>query len=310
MAHVSEYEVSGVPGSELPQPQPPQAISPQALRSWLSVPLDELASRSRIPLTILPTPADVHRRFADDLFSELRDARVAGSELKLIVPVGPTGQYPLLAELVNDADLALDHVTFFGMDEWLDWQCRPLPLGHRFSLQGTFRRLFIDRLKPALRPDEARLIFPSSFSFEHQAPPLGQPGAIATTYGGFGYQGHLAFNEPPASRWTPITLAEFRASRTRIVPIAVDTLIAHSHRSLGGNAWGVPPMAVTLGMSELLAARRLRLYTDSGAWKQTILRILLFAEPTVDYPATLAGEHPDVHVVADEASAASPPADW
>ena len=38
-------------------------------------------------------------------------------------------------------------------------------------------------------------------------------------------------------------------------------------------------MAVTLGMKDLLSAKRIRLYTDGGAWKQTILRILLFAEP-------------------------------
>jgi hypothetical protein len=58
-------------------------------------------------------------------------------------------------------------------------------------------------------------------------------------------------------------------------------------------------MAVTLGMRDLLDAARIRLYTDGGAWKQTILRILLFSEPTVDYPVTLVHEHPDVHVVAD-----------
>jgi glucosamine-6-phosphate deaminase len=288
----------------------PGVLTPDSLRAWLAVPLGELAHRSRIPVTILPTPADVHRRFAGDLFTELAEARSAGEPLRLIVPVGPTGQYPLLAGLVNDASLELDHVTFFGMDEWLDWEGRPFPLTHRFSLQGTFRQLFIDRLKPALRPPESQLVFPSPFAFEHRVPPLGEPGAIATTYGGFGYQGHLAFNEPPGSRWSPVSLGQLRASRTRIVPLNVDTLIAHSHRSLGGNVWGIPPMAVTLGMSELLAARRLRLYTDSGAWKQTILRILLFADPTVDYPATLSAEHPDVHVVADEASAACPPADW
>ncbi len=87
----------------------------------------------------------------------------------------------------------------------------------------------------------------------------------------------------------------------------MDTIIAHSQRSLGGNVFGIPPMAITLGMSELLGARRIRLYTDGGAWKQTILRILLFAEPTVDYPVTLVHDHPDVRVVVDAESAACPP---
>lgn len=63
-------------------------------------------------------------------------------------------------------------------------------------------------------------------------------------------------------------------------------------------------------MKDLLASRRMRLYTDGGRWKQTILRILLFSEPTVDYPVTLVHDHPVVHVVVDEASAACPPTTW
>ena len=89
----------------------------------------------------------------------------------------------------------------------------------------------------------------------------------------------------------------------------MDTIIAHAQRRAGGNPFAVPPMSVTLGMRELLGARKLRLYLDTGEWKQTILRILLFSEPDVDYPATLVRDHPDVHVVADRASATSPPPD-
>jgi glucosamine-6-phosphate deaminase len=69
-------------------------------------------------------------------------------------------------------------------------------------------------------------------------------------------------------------------------------------------------MAVTLGMSELLGARRVHLYADSGAWKQTILRILLLAEPTSTYPVTLVTEHPDAAVIVDAATAAPPPTEW
>ena len=63
---------------------------------------------------------------------------------------------------------------------------------------------------------------------------------------------------------------------------------------------------ITIGMRELLGARRIRLYTETGSWKQTILRILLFSEPTVDYPVTLVHGHPDVEVIVDAASAACP----
>ena len=279
---------------------------PRELNEWLRIPPDELPARARLPLRILPTPQDVHQDFANTLFDELQEARQAGRELALIVPVGPTGQYPVLAARANEARLRLDHVTFFGMDNWLDWEGRLLPLDDSLSLEGTFHRLFLDRLHPALRPRPENVIFPTTTDIDRSKREIERRGGIETTYGGFGFQGHLAFNEPPSSRWTRVTLEQFRASRTRVLPVSVDTIIAHAERAAGGNAFAIPPMAITLGMAELLGAKRIRLYTDTGTWKRTILRILLFSEPDVDYPATLVQGHPDVEVVVDRASAECP----
>ncbi len=279
---------------------------PRELNEWLRIPPDELPARARLPLRILPTPQDVHQDFANTLFDELQEARRQGRELALIVPVGPTGQYPVLAARVNEARLRLDHVTFFGMDNWLDWEGRLLPPEDPLSLEGAFHRLFLDRLDVSLRPRPENVIFPTPLDLDKSSREIERRGGIATTYGGFGFQGHLAFNEPPSSRWTKVTLAQFRASRTRVVPVSVDTIIAHAERSAGGNVFAIPPMAITLGMAELLGAKRIRLYTDTGAWKRTILRILLFSEPDVDYPATLVQGHPDVEVVVDRASAECP----
>jgi glucosamine-6-phosphate deaminase len=283
------------------------AIDPDRLAEWLAIPPDELAARSPLGLTIVESREDLYRHFAQDMFDELAAAARAGEELSIIVPVGPRGHYGMLAGMINEARLDLGSVTFFGMDNWLDWQGRPLPLEHPFNLEGIFQREFLDLVADDLRPGEENVLFPSPFELDRPVAEIGRRGGVSTTYGGFGFQGHIAFNESPSTRWTPVTLAQLRDSTTRVLPIAVDTIIAHSQRSLGGNVFGIPPMGITLGMRELLGARRVRLYTDGGAWKQTILRILLFAEPTADYPVTLVNGHPDVHVVVDAASAACPP---
>jgi glucosamine-6-phosphate deaminase len=276
------------------------------LNEWLAIPPEELEARSSIPLRILPTKEDVHDAFADTMFRELTEAREAGKNLSIIVPVGPTGGYPVLARLINQARLPLDHVAFFGMDNWLDWQGRALPLDNPNNFEGQFHRLFVDRIEPALRPRPGDVIFPTPTDLDRSAREIEVRGGIATTYGGFGFQGHLAFNEPPSSRWTNISLEQFRDSMTRILPPSIDTIIAHAERSKGGNVFAVPSLAITLGMRELLSAKRIRLYTETGSWKQTILRILLFSEPTVDYPVTLVHGHPDVEVVVDSASALCP----
>jgi glucosamine-6-phosphate deaminase len=282
-------------------------LDPRRLDEWFAVPPEQLAERSPVPFLLLESREALHRRFADDIYSELEGARRAGVEVSLIVPLGPTGQYPILARRINDTGLALDHVTFFGMDEWLDWQGRPLPRDHAFSLEGAFQREFIALIEPGLRPRPENVIFPSPLALDRPAEEMARRGQVAATFGGVGFQGHIAFNEPPASRWTSVTVEQLRGSRTRVVPLAVDTIIAHAQRRVGGNTFAVPPLAVTLGMRELLSARRLRLYLDTGSWKQTILRILLFSEPDVDYPATLARDHVDLLVVADAETAACPP---
>jgi glucosamine-6-phosphate deaminase len=282
----------------------------RALAEWLAVPTSELADRSGVRIEILPTKADVHERFARDMFAELAEAAEQRREVAVIVPLGPKAHYPILAQLVNEAGLSLRHVSFFGMDQWLDWQARPLPWSHPLNLEAYFHRHFVELVDPALRPARENVVFPTVLALDRASDELERRGGASTTYGGFGFQGHLAFNEPPASRWTHVTLEELREGRTRVTPVSVDTIIAHAQRALGGNVFGVPPMAITLGMRDLLGARRIRLYTDGGAWKQTILRILLFAEPTVDYPVTLVREHPDLEIVCDAESAACPPSAW
>ena len=270
------------------------------------MPIDELESRARIPVELVDTAGDVHRIFANELWEEVSSAREAGREISLIVPLGPTGQYPLLAERINEEKLALDHVTVVGMDEWLDWQARPFDLDHPFSGEGRFHTLFLDLVHPELRPPAENIVFPSPLDLDRSAEELERRGNLVGTYGGVGFQGHIAFNEPPSSRWVSVSLDELRNSRTRVLAIAIDTLIAHAQRSAGGNVFAVPPMAVTPGMRELLGAQRVRLYIDTGSWKRTILRILLFGDPDVDYPVTLVHGHPDVRVVADRESAISP----
>lgn len=281
-------------------------VDTKLLNEWFAIPPDELCMRSRIPLRIVPTAEDVLRDFAETLFRELLEGREAGRDLSIIIPIGPTLQYPMLAERINQSGLALDHVTFFGMDDWLDWEGRLLPLADPRNFEGQFHRLFLDRVHPELRPRPDNVIFPTPTDLDRSAREIERRGTVSTTYGGVGFQGHLAFNEPPGSRWTAVSIEQLRQSRTRILPVSIDTTIVTAQRSAGGNVFAVPPLAVTLGMRELLAAKRIRLYPEPAPWKAAIVRILLFSEPTTEFPATLVHGHPDVEVVIDEASAQCP----
>ena len=65
-------------------------------------------------------------------------------------------------------------------------------------------------------------------------------------------------------------------------------------------------MAITLGMRELLSARRIRLYSETGAWKQTVIRLVIFGAVSPEIPASYVQEHPDALITVDTATAASP----
>jgi len=68
----------------------------------------------------------------------------------------------------------------------------------------------------------------------------------------------------------------------------------------------VPPMSVTLGVKECLSARKVRLFSDTGAWKQTALRVALFGPLTTEYPITLLQGHPDALITATVETASHP----
>jgi glucosamine-6-phosphate deaminase len=273
----------------------------------LSIPAEELPKTSKVRLGIVPDLHALYKHFARSIADEIQTRNAAGTLTRLILPVGPVGQYPLLVRMCNEERISWHNVYTFNMDEYLDWQGRPLPLDHPLSFEGYVRRTLFDQIDPELRIPEEQIHFPDPLNLDHISQRIAEVGGIDTCYGGIGYHGHLAFNEPPISRWYKLTPDEFRNSLTRVVPLAPETIVMNSIRATGGNPAALPPMAVTLGMRDILAARRLRLYCQGGHWQRTVLRIALLGKEDVDYPVTLAQGHPDYQIVTD-LNTAQPPA--
>jgi glucosamine-6-phosphate deaminase len=82
--------------------------------------------------------------------------------------------------------------------------------------------------------------------------------------------------------------------------------MALAQRTFGAAYQFVPPMSVTLGVKECLSAEKVRVYSDTGAWKATALRVALFSPPTVEYPMTLMQEHKDALITATLETATHP----
>jgi glucosamine-6-phosphate deaminase len=283
-------------------------LDPKDLFEWCRIPAGELENHpdAKVRMKVLDTADDVHRYIARGMVDEVKRNNAKGNPTRWILPCGPTKQYSYFVKLVNKEGVSLKNVHIFHMDDFLDWQGRRLPLDHPFSYEGWMRRNFYAPVNPELAVPEAQRHFPDIYAIEAISREIDQAGGIDTMYGGIGYRGHIAYNEPPHSPWYTVTPEEFRASKTRILNLNEDTLIAISQRSVGGCSHAVPPMAITLGMQDLLSSNRIRLISDTGAWKQTVIRVLLFGPITTEYPVTFVQGHRDVEVVVDQATALPP----
>ena len=129
---------------------------------------------------------------------------------------------------------------------------------------------------------------------------------IDITVGGWGQDGHIAYNQARRHSYSSITLEELANSTIRIQENNLDTILALAQRTFGSAYQFVPPMSITLGVRECLSARKVRVYSDTGAWKQTALRVALFSGPNPEYPMTLLQRHPDAIITATEETARHP----
>jgi glucosamine-6-phosphate deaminase len=271
------------------------------------LPAEELAAHSQVPFRLVPDVATLYAECAADILQEIRAGQEQQRPTRLILPVGPIGQYPLLVEQINRERLSLRHVWVFQMDEYLDWQARAVPEDHPNSFRGHFRRAFYDRLDPELRFPEDQWLCPLPGNVDLLDEIIARLGGIDACYGGIGIHGHIAFNEAPLSRWREVPAEEFKRSSARILQLAAETTVINGMQVAGGNFEAVPPMAATVGMGAILGARKLRLYCNRGEWQKAVLRRTLLMPPTVRYPATFCQEHPNCLVTADRESAQPPP---
>jgi glucosamine-6-phosphate deaminase len=282
-------------------------ISPKQLYEWCRIPYGELEKHPgrKVPLRLVKDSAEMGELMARELAGALRAAASRGEELRAIIPCGPSCWYRPFTSLVNRERVSLRHFVVFHMDECLDWQGRELPRAHPYSFRGFMEREFYGPVDPQLAVPEANRFWPRADNVEAIAEEVAAA-PVELTYGGWGQDGHIAYNQARRQPYSRLTLEQVASSTVRVQENNWDTVLALAQRTFG-TAWQfVPPLSVTLGMRECLSARQVRLFSDTGAWKQTALRVALFSEPDPEWPLTLLSRHPDALLTATVETAAHP----
>jgi glucosamine-6-phosphate deaminase len=274
----------------------------EEVKRLLSMSVDELKQKAGKRLVVLENLNKLHEQFANAIADEIKVNNEAGKQTKLILPVGPTGEYPILLDMINKERISLKDCHFFYMDENCDDSGKAVSSDYPLSFRGEMDDMFFSCIDEELMIPEDQLVFPSEKNIHTLKEKIEKAGGIDTCYGGIGIHGHVAFNEPEPN---------VKYSDPRLVYLNQYTITINAIRSeIGGDLVNFPRKAVTLGMNQIRGAKRVRLYCRNDIpgidWANLVLRIGVLGEPGDDYPVTHLIEHPDYVVTTVMNTVASP----
>ena len=215
-------------------------------------------------------------------------------------PIGPTEQLPLVARLVNELDLDVRRAHFWGMDEWVGDDGRPVPLDHPLSFARADRQLCFDRIRPELRMPDDHLHFPTG-DLQAYSRSYDQIRCVVMQ-GGQGEVKHWAFNDPPrrAAPWIdqPPPPEEYRKLATRVTDLHPMTIIQNARTSGGGQVAMVPTRAATVGPVETFKAEKVSIWqagNHDNPFGQRLTALMIAKRlPDAAVPMSLLADHPNV----------------
>lgn len=281
-------------------------IRKEALYEWCKVPVEKLPEQeSKVPFRVVKDSKEMGDIMAEELLQEIVKANEEGRIYRAIIPCGPNCWYEPFTRKVNERNISLKNLVVFHMDECLDWEGRELADGNPYNFKSCMMRDFYNPVREELAVLEENRHFLNPASAEWIREEI-QREPIDITYGGWGQDGHIAYNQSRRHPYSKITIEELRNSSIRIQENNWDTIITLAQRSYGAAYQFVPPMSITLGLKECLSAKKVRLFSDTGSWKQTAFRVALFSEVDAEYPITLLQTHKDALITATYDTACHP----
>ena len=214
-------------------------------------------------------------------------------------PIGPTGQLPLVARLVNELKLDLSSAHFWGMDEWY-MDGKEVPPAHPLSFAKADMELCFNRIEDGLKMPEANIHFPKADTAEYINSWAGV--RCAVMQGGQGEIKHWAFNDPLKREGkykdAPPSPEEYGRLTTRVVDLHPVTLTQNARTSGGGVVTGVPTRAITVGPVQTWQAEKVSIWqagTHDNAFGMRLTTLMIgkrIADSSV--PMSLLAGHPNV----------------
>jgi len=246
-------------------------------------------SFEKIEVKIYPTPADGSVYAAQVIAQLIKDKAAKGENVVLGLATGstPIKMYAELVRMHREEGLSFTNVITFNLDEYYPIDKEAYQSYWSFMHRNLFNHIDIDpsniHLPNGNAPKEEMKKYCASYEQAIEA-----AGGIDLQVLGIGQNGHIGFNEPGSSI----------LSKTRLVNLENSTRLANSYEF--GTITKVPRLAVTMGISTILKAKKIILL----AWgnKASIVSKSVEGNVTESIPASILQQHNDCTFIIDQAA--------
>ena len=260
--------------------------------SQQSYSIDLTDSFERIPVKIFPTSAEGSIYIAREIAALIQHKQTKNERCVLGLATGssPKLVYAELVRMHKLEGLSFRNVVTFNLDEYYPIDNDALQSYNRFMKTHLFDHVDIDPKNIYIPNGEIQKdeIKQYCIAYEQQIEAVG---GIDLQILGIGNNGHIGFNEPGSSIH----------SRTRLTSLDNSTRLANAYEF--ANISEVPRLAITMGISTILAAKQIVLMAW-GQSKAPVVQKAVEGHVTEQIPASLLQQHNDCQYVLDEVAAA------
>jgi len=248
-------------------------------------------SFEKIPVKIFPSSGKGSIYVAQEIARLIREKQAKNEPCILGMATGstPIKLYRELVRMHREEGLSFQNVITFNLDEYYPIEKEAFQSYWSFMHRHLFDHIDINpaniHLPNGSWPKEQIKKYCAEYENE-----LEKAGGIDLQILGIGLNGHIGFNEPGSSIF----------SKTRLVNLDNTTRIANTYEFQ--NISKVPRLALTMGISTILKAKRILLM--GWGQKAEVIARSVEGNVTEQIPASILQQHGDCTFVVDELAAA------
>jgi glucosamine-6-phosphate deaminase len=249
-------------------------------------------SFEKIPVKIYPDLKAGSKAVAKQIADFIREKQNKKEKCVLGLATGSTPKtlYAELVRLHKEEKLSFKNVITFNLDQYYPISNDALQSYQRFMKVNLFNHIDIDPKNTHIPNGEIKKEDIKEHCRQYEKM-IEDAGGIDLQILGIGNNGHIGFNEPGSSIH----------SKTRLISLDNSTRIANAYEF--ANISEVPRLAITMGIGEILKAKKIILMAW-GPGKAPVIKEAVEEDHTDHVPASLLQTHDDVTFVVDEAAAA------